>query len=162
MRGRPERQLEPLGVVAPAFEEKYGRLGRTRGPDAIRDARSGLREWWTSQEASGVRWLVARIRDEIHWDVLDAVVSILAVSGEGAAPVVLDALEDDRHEVDGRLALLKALREIPLGAESIERARDVALRARADRDSDVREAADELLDRIKAESVRTPDRRSWV
>jgi hypothetical protein len=99
---------EPVSAAPGAFEEEYQKIGWWKGPHATSTARQGVREFWASQGPRGARWLVRRLRDEWHLDLLSGVANLLADLGEVSLRPILDelALDTSRDQAE---ALLKAL-----------------------------------------------------
>jgi hypothetical protein len=89
-------------------EVHYQRLGRCRGAGASPEIQTESLRFWHESGLLGVRWLIARLRDEPQDDRLRGAASMLADLGrEGLVPI-LEALRV-RPTADQALALLWAL-----------------------------------------------------
>ncbi|MFO0605569.1 MAG: hypothetical protein U0324_20475 [Polyangiales bacterium] len=136
--------VDAAAFAETARERQYQRLGRTKGPDSVRETRAALLAWWVSQGGDGARWLLARVAQEIHWDVLHAVITVLTRGDSDVGGAVLDALEHGAPGEDAALAFLKALAEVSLGGVE-DRARRIANRFAAEGNCDAQEVAAEIL-----------------
>jgi predicted HTH domain antitoxin len=99
---------EPGSASPDPFEEHYQRIGWWKGPHATTAARQGVRDFWASLGPRGARWLVERLRNEWHVDLLSGVANLLADLGEVSLKPILDELELEASR-DQEEALLKAL-----------------------------------------------------
>lgn len=90
------------------YEEKYQSLGHRKGPKAERSYRRRLEEFWANEGETGLRWIIRRLSEETHGDLLDSAASLLADAGPAAASLILDELERN-PETDQAIALWKAL-----------------------------------------------------
>ena len=103
-------ESEPPGrPFAPEEAEAHYRvLGAWKGPSAAKDVQRAAREFWLGAGATGARWLVARLRDEVLVESLHAAGSVLADLEEVAiAPIVEGLLDTPSH--DQAITLLNTL-----------------------------------------------------
>ena len=99
----------PAGpITTERFEEEYEKIGWLKGRHATPEALAQARDFWRRQGGPGLRWLVARLRQEWHIDALDGVASLLAAAGETAILPILEELERQPTR-DQAGALLQAL-----------------------------------------------------
>lgn len=131
------------------YELRFQRLGRTVGEDASPKVQRELERWWADQGREGAAWLVGRIRDEFHADLLLSVAQCLIFTGAPALEPVVKGLRGASREVTR--ALLIALTELPLetmpGAVRAE-LQEALDRLESDPDPDVRELAGEVVGRL--------------
>ncbi len=99
---------EESAFPSEAAEFQYRRLGRWSGADASPEIQAESLRFWRESGLLGVRWLIARLRDEPHDGRLRGAASMLADLGrEGLIPI-LEALLGS-PTTDQALALLWAL-----------------------------------------------------
>jgi HEAT repeat protein len=114
----PERRESPPsspgasdeGGAFPSDEAEvhYQRLGRWRGADASPEVQAESLRFWRGSGLGGIRWLIARLRDDSHDDRLRGAASMLADLGMESLGPILETLRD-RPTADQALALLWAL-----------------------------------------------------
>jgi predicted HTH domain antitoxin len=98
-----------LPTFAAADAERfYQYLGAWKGPLATREAQQEARAFWRSSGATGVRWLVQRLRTEHHIDALHGVASLLSDLGDMILGPIFEELVKEPSS-DQSLALLWAL-----------------------------------------------------
>ncbi len=97
-----------LASEAELAEVHYRRLGCLKGPDAAPEAQRESRWFWESAGVAGIRWLIARLRDEPIDERLRAVASLLADMGPVSLRPILDALEG-QPTANQAWSLLRAL-----------------------------------------------------
>jgi hypothetical protein len=90
------------------FEDAYQKIGWWKGPNAMPEVQAYVRDFWQRQGERGLKWLIGRLRQESHIDLLDGVASILARAGGLAILPILEELERQPQH-DQAEALLKAL-----------------------------------------------------
>jgi HEAT repeats len=95
------------------FESEYKKLGWTRGRYSSTRERDKARAFWVRSGADGARWLVQRIRDEPHVDVLDHVANLLADMGPACMSPILEKLREapTLEQADVLLTAIGWLRE---------------------------------------------------
>jgi hypothetical protein len=100
---------EPKITFSPSEAQRfYSPLGAWKGPLAAREVQEEALRFWRSSGEEGVRWLVARLRDEHHVETLHAVGSLLADLGA----IILDPIFEELSRGatgDQALCLLWAL-----------------------------------------------------
>ncbi len=135
-------------ISADVFEEEYQRIGCWTGPDATPEAWESRREFWRSSGKDGVLWLVRRLRQERHIDVLDGAASLLAELGEIILVPAFEELGRSRSR-DLALCLIWALVSLSESAPGLRIGAgppEPILAARLqDDDPDIREAAAEAM-----------------
>jgi hypothetical protein len=97
-----------VSLTIEAAETHYQGLGRWRGRATSPDAQEESRRFWRESGLAGVRWLVGRLRDELHDDRLRGTAATLADLGSVSLGPILEALRDE-PTTDQALALLWAL-----------------------------------------------------
>jgi hypothetical protein len=108
---RMATELTPASTGAASaevLEEEYQKIGWWKGPNATPEQQARQRDFWLRQESPGLLWLVGRLREEWHIDLLDGVASLLSQAGKASIPLLLDELERQPPR-DQAEALLKAL-----------------------------------------------------
>ena len=101
-------QIEDPPAKDAHLEKAYQQIGWWKGPQPPRELRRESQKFWTSVGESGIRWLVARLRQERNIEVLHGAASLLASLGPAIVPPILDELDGTRARDNG-LALLGAL-----------------------------------------------------
>jgi hypothetical protein len=82
----------PRTTFSPEEAEHFYRpLGAWKGPLASREVQKEAFDFWRSSGEEGVRWLVARLRDEHYIETIHAAASLLGDLGE----IVLDPLFEE-------------------------------------------------------------------
>ena len=89
-------------------ERYYSPLGAWKGPLAAREVQDEVLRFWRSSGEEGVRWLVARLREEHHVETLHAVGSLLGDLGKVILGPVFEAFSRGATG-DQALCLLWAL-----------------------------------------------------
>ncbi len=148
-----------LGGLRTAFspaeaEHFYRPLGAWKGPLSSREVKQEALDFWRSSGEQGVRWLVARLRDEHHVEALHGAASLLGDLGE----VILDPVFEELSRgaaSDQAVCLLWALdslseSEPTLGLENARAELALADFLQSD-DPDLREAAAEAMRILKSE-----------
>lgn len=138
------------------FEDEYQKIGRWTGPEAAPEAREKRWEFWRLSGVGGVRWLVRRLREERHIDVLHGAASLLAGLGE----VVLEPVFEELARANSRdqsLCLLWSLVSLSEAVPTLRmdaRASEAILADRLqDDDPDLREAAAEAMRLVESEQA---------
>ena len=104
-----DESMEDVETLSPDnFEEQYQKIGWWKGPQAASSVRQGVQDFWASRGPRGARWLVRRLRNESHLDLLSGVANLLADLGEVSLRPMLEELEFEPSR-DQAEALLKAL-----------------------------------------------------
>jgi HEAT repeat protein len=96
----PARPLDPEEA-----ERYYLTLGNWKNPESVRRA---ARDFLEASGGEGIRWLISRLRDEMHVEAIHAASSLLARLGEAAIGPAIEELANDPTP-DQALALLNAL-----------------------------------------------------
>jgi hypothetical protein len=130
-----------IGFASEGAESHYRRLGCLKGRDAAPDAQAESRRFWQESGVAGIRWLIARLRDESLDDRLRGTASLL----DDLAPVslgpILEGLRAD-PTANQALALLWALGWIGDRHETADpQAELVLVRHLFDEDPELREAS---------------------
>jgi hypothetical protein len=122
-------------------ESHYRTLGRLKGPEAAPEAQAESRRFWQEAGVAGIRWLVARLRDETLDDRLRGAASLLDDLGAISLRPILDALEGE-PTANQALALLWALGWLGDRHETTDsRAELVLVRYLFNEDPELREAS---------------------
>jgi hypothetical protein len=129
-------------------ERFYSPLGAWKGPLAAREVQDEALRFWRSSGEQGVRWLLARLREEHHVETLHAVASLLADLGEIVLGPVFEELSRGANS-DQVVCLLWALEGLSesdptLRVESIQ-AELILADLLQDDEPDVREEAAEAM-----------------
>jgi hypothetical protein len=93
------------------LEAAYHQIGWWKGPEGSRERRRENQTFWAGVGEKGIRWLVARLRQERNIEVLNAAASLLASLGAVVVTPILDELSM-RDLGDNGIALLGALGKI--------------------------------------------------
>jgi predicted HTH domain antitoxin len=101
-------EADPGTLSAADAERFYQYLGAWKGPLATREAQQETQAFWRSSGASGIRWLVQRLRTEHHIDALHGVASLLSDLGDVILGPIFEELAREPSS-DQALALLWAL-----------------------------------------------------
>jgi hypothetical protein len=91
------------------FEEQYNRIGWRTGPFATRDARQAVKEFWINSGQEGVDYLVERLNNEFHIDLIEGVSSLLVDIGPRSIDPIVQALNRPQSKRDNTDILLKTL-----------------------------------------------------
>jgi HEAT repeats len=106
--GSPHAPEEGTAFTSERAEVHYRRLGRWKGADAASEMQAESHQFWRESGLAGIRWLIARLRDESHDDRLRGAASMLADLGPESLVPIVEALRDG-PTADQALALLWAL-----------------------------------------------------
>jgi hypothetical protein len=144
-------------TFSPAEAERYySHLGAWKGPLAAREVQDEALHFWRSSGEEGVRWLMARLREEHHVETLHAVASLLADLGEIILGPVFEELSGgaSSDQVVCLLWALEALSESDptLRIENVQ-AEFILADLLKDDEPDVREEAAEAMRLLRSEQA---------